>query len=190
MNDSTSILLYLGLLIVLLIGAGFFVLRQILRSRRIETTLARLQNKLRKEKGTAQEYYELGSLLLDKQMYVQGAAQLQKALKAAEAERKDLSEADQAEQDVNIALIYNALGFTYFIQEQYDLAIRQYKEALKLTPEYVVALNNLANTYEKKQLTAQALETYEEALRYEPDNVTAKRRAESLRKRFAPSTKS
>jgi tetratricopeptide (TPR) repeat protein len=85
-------------------------------------------------------------------------------------------------------LIYNALGYAYFVQEQYDLAIRQYKEAIKLSPGYVVALNNLANTYERKQLTNPALETYEEVLKYEPENSTAKRRAESLRKRVSPSS--
>lgn len=187
MTESTSVLIYLALLIVLLAAAGFFVFRQILISRRSDSALSRLQNKLSKEKGTAKEYYELGSLLLDKQLHAQGIAQLQKALKVSEAEGKKLAPQDQAEHNMNIALIYNALGYGYFVQEQYDLAIRQYKEALKLAPGYVVALNNLANTYERKQLTAQALGAYEEALKYEPDNATAKRRAESLRKRLAPS---
>ena len=66
------------------------------------------------------------------------------------------------------------MGYAYFAQEQYDLAIRQYKEALKCNPEYVIALNNLGNAYERKQLTAQALETYEQALTYDPKNSTAK----------------
>ena len=44
------------------------------------------------------------------------------------------------------------MGYAYFAQEQYDLAIRNYKEATKLYPEYVTALNNLANVYEKKQM--------------------------------------
>jgi tetratricopeptide (TPR) repeat protein len=74
------------------------------------------------------------------------------------------------------------LGYVYFAQEQYDLAIRQYKEALKLKPDYVVALNNLGHAYEKKKLTAQALEMYEAALKFAPNNATAKRRAESLRR--------
>ena len=39
----------------------------------------------------------------------------------------------------------------------------------------------------KKQMTAKALETYELALKAEPDNKTAKKRAESLRKRFVAS---
>jgi tetratricopeptide (TPR) repeat protein len=176
MNESSLPVIYLAILVVLLAGASFFVLRQIWRTRRVETTLSRLQSKLTKEKGSAKEYYELGGILLDKKLYTQAIAQFQKALKA-----KDL------EGDDNIALLYNALGFSYAAQEQYDLAIRQYKEALERLPGYVTALNNLAFAYEKKQLTAQALETYEQALKIEPKNSTAKRRSDSLRKRLAPS---
>lgn len=187
-QSSTSVLIYLLLLIVLLGLASVFIFRQVLRNRRSDSTLSRLQNKLKQEKGTALEYYELGSLLLDKKLYTQGINQLKQSLKVADDELKALEDDAQiAEQQANIALIYNALGFAYFVQEQYDLAIRQYKDALKLAPEYVIAWNNLANTYEKKQLTAQALEAYETALKYEPDNATAKRRAESLRKRFVAS---
>ncbi|MFE4105169.1 tetratricopeptide repeat protein [Almyronema epifaneia] len=173
MENSNFLLVYLSVLLVLLGVAAFFVLRQVLRTRRIETTLSRLQNKLTKEKGTAQEYYELGSLLLDKKLYTQAALYLQQAL-------KNLSTEEEAE---NAAIVYNALGFTYFAQEQYDLAIRHYKDALKIAPNYVTALNNLGHSYEQKQLTTQALEAYEAALKHEPNNPTAKRRAESLRKR-------
>lgn len=84
-------------------------------------------------------------------------------------------------------MLYNALGFSYFAQEQYDLAIRQYKEALKLDPSYVTAFNNLGHAYERKQLATQALEVYEQALTLDPNNSTAKRRAESLQKRVVQS---
>jgi tetratricopeptide (TPR) repeat protein len=177
MDDRLLPVIYLSILVVLLAVASWFLFRQILRTRRTETTLSRLQSKLSKEKGTAQEYYELGSILLDKRLYAQALAQFQKALKA-----KDLAD------DENIALIYNALGYTYTAQEQFDLAIKQYKEALDRKPDYPTALNNLGFAYEKKQLTAQALETYEETLKIDPQNGTAKRRSESLRRRLVPSS--
>ncbi|NJL46246.1 MAG: tetratricopeptide repeat protein [Leptolyngbyaceae cyanobacterium SM2_5_2] len=167
-----------SILLALLSVAAFFVLRQVLKTRRIEGTLSRLQAKLTKEKGTAQEYYELGSLLLDKKLYTQSALYLQQALKQIADDETE-----------NAALVYNALGYTYFAQEQYDLAIRNYKEALKLMPDYVTALNNLGHSYERKQLMNQALETYESALTLEPKNGTAKRRAESLRKRLVAAEK-
>ncbi|HIK43996.1 MAG TPA: tetratricopeptide repeat protein [Leptolyngbyaceae cyanobacterium M65_K2018_010] len=176
MENTNLLLTYLSVLLVLLSIAAFFVVRQVLKTRRIEGTLSRLQAKLTKEKGTAQEYYELGSLLLDKKLYTQAALYLQQALK----------QLDQGEGE-NAALVYNALGYAYFAQEQYDLAIRNYKEALKVAPDYVTALNNLGHSYERKQLMTQALETYESALALEPTNPTAKRRAESLKKRLVTS---
>ena len=159
---------------MLLGAAAFFVIRQVFKTRRIENTLSRLQAKLTKEKGTAQEYYELGSLLLDKKLYTQAGLYLQQAL-------KQIGE-DEA---LNAALIYNALGYVYFAQEQFDVAIRNYKEALKIAPDYVTAYNNLGHSYERKQLMNQALESYKTALEYEPSNSIAKRRAEYLRKRLA-----
>ncbi|MEL6350601.1 MAG: tetratricopeptide repeat protein [Cyanobacteria bacterium J06627_28] len=173
-ENGNYLVVYLGILLALLSVATFFVIRQVWVTRRTETTLSDLQTKLTKEKGSALEYYELGSLLLDKKLYAQALNYLKKAL-------KELDE-DEAE---NAVLVHNALGYTYFAQEQFDLAIRQYNEALKIRPDYVTALNNLAHSYERKQLMPQALEAYEKSLATEPSNQTAKRRAESLRKRMA-----
>jgi tetratricopeptide (TPR) repeat protein len=177
MNDSLLLVVYLSILVGLLAGVSWFLFRQIFKSRRVEGTMARLQNKLSQEKGTAKEHYELGSILLDKQLYKPAIDHFQKALKA-----KDLEGSE------NIAIIYNGLGFTYAAQEQYDLAIKQYKEALEVQPGYSTAWNNLGFAYEKKQLTAQALEAYDESLKSDPKNATAKRRAISLRKRLVPSS--
>jgi tetratricopeptide (TPR) repeat protein len=173
--ESYLPIVYISFLLGLLAIASVAIFRQVLKTRRIENALSRLQGKLSKEKGTALEYYELGSILLDKRLYVQAIAQFQKAIKLETLEGTEL------------AAVYNALGFTYFAQEQYDLAIRNYKEALKSSPEYVTALNNLGHAYERKQLATQALEMYEQALSYDANNATAKRRAESLKKRMVAS---
>ncbi|MGC9505095.1 tetratricopeptide repeat protein [Baaleninema sp.] len=171
--DSNLPLLYLSVLIGLLLISGWFILRQIFRTRRIEKTLSQLQKRVRGKDATAKDFYELGGLLLDKKLYSQAIVQLQKALKA-----KDL------EEEENKALVYNALGYAYAAQEQYDLAIRQYKEALDLLPEYITAWNNLGFSYEKKTLDAQALDAYEKVLKLDPNNKVAKKRSESLRKRL------
>jgi len=176
MNDQYLPILYLSILVLLLATASWFLFRQILKTRRTETTLSKLQNKLNQGKGSSKEHYELGSIFLDKRLYSQAVAQFQKALKA-----KDLEGAE------NEALVHNALGFAYAAQEQFDLAIKQYKEALDLFPDYPTALNNLGFVYEKKQLIPQALESYETALKIDAKNQTAKRRSESLKKRFVPS---
>ncbi len=167
-------ILYISLLLAILAAAAFFILRQVLKTGKVEKSLNQLQSKLSEQKGTAQEYFELGSIYLNKRVYAQAINLFQKALKS-----DDLPEMESA-------LVYNALGFAYFSQEQYDLAIRNYKEALKIDETYVTALNNLGHAYERKQLTTQALEVYQQVLAIEPQNQTAKRRAESLQKRVVP----
>lgn len=169
---------YISALLLILIVATVVVLKEVIKTRFSENTFSKLQNKIKDSKGTAEDYYQLGSLYLDKKLFVQSVNLFQKALKA-----------DKNLPAENEALIHNAMGYAYFAQEQYDLAIRKYKEALKLYPEYVIALNNLGNVYEKKQLIAQAVEVYETALQHDPDNKTAKRRAESLKKRLVSSDK-
>lgn len=175
MNENLPIA-YISALLIILVFAAVYILREVIRTRKQETTFSRLQEKLKKEKGTAEEYYELGSLYLDKKLFVQSVTLLQKALKA-----------DKKLPEQNQALIHNAMGYAYFAQEQYDIAIRQYKEALKLYPEYVIAYNNLGNVYEKKQMIIKAVETYKEALKHDPENQTAQQRVTSLEKRLVPS---
>ncbi|MEM7554433.1 MAG: tetratricopeptide repeat protein [Cyanobacteria bacterium P01_A01_bin.84] len=173
--SSNLATIYLSVLVAVLFFVVISVFRQILRTRKVEGSFSKLRNKLTKESGTAQEYYQLGSIYTEKKLYSQAITLFNKAIKAAEKEKEE----------VNIALIYNGLGYVYFAQEQHDLAIRNYKEAIKANPNYVTALNNLGHAYEKKKMTAQALSTYEDALKLEPKNVTAQRRVQSLRRLVA-----
>jgi tetratricopeptide (TPR) repeat protein len=175
MSETTLPVLYLAIFLVLLGASAWFIVRQVLRTRTTESRLTVLQRKLNKETGTSQEHYELASILLDKKLFSQAITCLQKSLKLAEDEVPE-----------NLALVYNALGFAYAAQDQFDLAIRNYKTALEQMPNYVTALNNLGFAYEQKQLTKQALDIYEQALKIEPNDDVAKRRAASLRKRFTP----
>ncbi len=175
--DGALPVLYLLILLILLSITAIFVILQITKTRKTESQLSKLKNKLTKEQGTVDEYYQLASIYVEKKLYVQGVELFQKALKLKDKENLE-----------NFPKVYNALGFAYFVQEQYDIAIRQYKEALKIDPNYVTAYNNLGHAYEKKKLTAQALEAYESALKYDSKNDTAKRRAESMRKRLTPSS--
>ncbi len=175
MNEVLPIV-YLSGIVIFLGGLGIFLLLQIIKARRTENRFYKLQEKLKDKKGSAEEYYELASLYLDKKLYVQAANLLQKGFKTGEKLEPE-----------NKALMYNALGFAYFSQEQVDLAIRHYKDAIKLYPDYVIALNNLANAYEKKQMIAQAVETYEKTLKNDSNNKIAKRLSELLRKRLVES---
>ncbi len=176
MNPDNLPVAYISALLAILIFAAIYILREVIKTRKQESTFSRLQKKLKNEKGTAEEYYELGSLYLDKKLFVQSISLLQKALKV-----------DKKLPVENKALIHNAMGYAYFAQEQYDIAIKQYKEALKLYPEYVIAFNNLGNVYEKKQMIIKAVETYKEALQYDPENKIATQRINSLEKRLVSS---
>lgn len=176
MNADFLPVVYVGTLLVLLAGVGVFLLRQIFQTRSQEKSLAELQEKFKESSGTPQEYYDLGSLFLKKKLYVRAAKIFEKVLKIKDVEPE------------NRALAYNALGYTYFAREQYDVAIRQYKEALKLNPGYTIAWNNLGKVYEQKSLTVQALEAYEKTLQIDPGDRIARNRAEALRKRVAPET--
>lgn len=169
--DSNLAIIYLSIFVGLLLLASASVFRQVFKSRKLESSMSRLRKKLTEEKGTSQEYYELASIYSEKKLFSQAITIFQKSIKAAEEEGEE-----------NVAYIYNGLGYAYFAQEQYDLAIRHYKEALKSKPDYVTALNNLGHAYERKKLNAQALQSYEEALKLQPTNTTAKRRSESLRR--------
>ena len=171
---ENSPIVYIAVLVVILIAAGISVLKEVIKTRKLEGALARLTEKLKDGDGTAAEHYELGSVYLDKKLFAQAIPQFQKAIKMRELEGAD------------VAAVYNALGYAHFAQEQYDLAVRHYKDALKNYPDYVIALNNLGHVYEKKSLTTKAIEAYDQSLAIEPTNETAKLRSESLKKRVAP----
>ncbi|NJM64297.1 MAG: tetratricopeptide repeat protein [Acaryochloris sp. RU_4_1] len=192
--DNNLAALYLGLFLVLLGFAAWFVFRQVFKTRKNELKISQLEAKFKKQAGTLEEYYELGSIYLRKKLYVQAVTQLKQALKMAETEINGETNADAEEEDIEtspvaepLAPLYNALGYAYFGQEQFDMAIRNYKEALKCKTNYLVAMNNLAHAYERKKLMKQALETYDEVLSQDPKNDTAKRRSRSLRKQVAVS---
>ena len=169
MMDSKLGLTYLGALVALLAGVIWLVIRQILKARSLENVITELQPKLQKEKGSPEDYYQLGSVYLRKKLYAQAIALFNKALK---------------EGGENNPEVYNALGYSYFSQQQYDLAIKNYKEAIALQEGYVTAINNLGHAYEKKKLLPQAIEMYSQVVKLDEKNENAKRRLTSLRKQI------
>jgi tetratricopeptide (TPR) repeat protein len=182
---SSLPLIYLTAFIALLAGSAVIVGKQVLKNRVLENDLGKLEKRVLADDCTAQEYYALASIYLDKRLFVQAVKLLQKALKnkstAAEGESIEANE---------FAPVHNALGYAYECQEQFDLAIRNYKEAIKQDPTYVTAMNNLGHAYEQKKLMSQALESYEQALALDPKNETADRRITSLRRRLVTTSNS
>jgi hypothetical protein len=67
--DSNLVVIYLSIFVSLLAFAGVSVFRQVFKTRKLENSLGKLKNKLTKEKGTAQEYYELASIYSEKKVF-------------------------------------------------------------------------------------------------------------------------
>ncbi|MCP9850267.1 tetratricopeptide repeat protein [Cyanobium sp. Morenito 9A2] len=167
---------YLLGLIVLLAGAAVVVGRQILRVRKDERALIRLEEKGKTGSSSSAELYELGSVQLRKRLYSQAAANLKLAAKRAEGEPAEAQ-----------AVIQNALGFALAAQSNYATAIKHYRSALRSKPNYPVALNNLAYALERQRQPDEAKSLYEKVLQLDGANKTARKRLQSLeRKRGVP----
>ena len=167
--DFTLPQAYLGGLLVLLSIAAVVVGRQILRVRRDEAALARLEAETRQGARSAADLYELSSVQLRKRLYNQAADTLKQASKRSSEEPAEAQ-----------ALIENALGFALAAQNNYSGAIRHYRAALRAKADYPVALNNLAFALEKQQKADEARATYEKVLELDSSNSTAQKRLKRL----------
>jgi len=165
---------YLIGLLLLLGTAAVLVARQILRVRRDESALARLEAQAKAGDKTAGDLYELASVQLRKRLYGQATENLKLAAKRASGEPSEAQ-----------ALIENALGFALAAQSNYNGAIKHYRAALRAKSDYPVALNNLAFALEKQQKSDEAKETYAKVLELDASNKTAKRRLKRLERTAA-----
>ena len=166
-------LLYLTVILCVLSILTLFIFKQIIDKQKIESELYELQKKIRSKTANEFDYYSLGVIYLSKKLFDQAIIHFSYALK--NWDKNDTT---------GLANLYNTVGFTYFESGQYDLSIYYYKQAINKSPEYTVALNNLAYSYEKKKLIPEAIETYKEVLNYDTTNSTAMERIEYLSKRF------
>ncbi|MDA0726572.1 MAG: tetratricopeptide repeat protein [Cyanobacteria bacterium] len=165
---------YLIGLLLLLGTAAVLVARQILRVRRDESALARLEAQAKAGDKSAGDLYELASVQLRKRLYGQATENLKLAAKRASGEPSEAQ-----------ALIENALGFALAAQSNYSGAIKHYRAALRAKSDYPVALNNLAFALEKQQKSDEAKETYAKVLELDAANKTAKRRLKRLERTAA-----
>ena len=165
---------YLIGLVLLLGTAAVLVARQILRVRRDESALARLEAQAKAGDKSAGDLYELASVQLRKRLYGQATENLKLAAKRASGEPSEAQ-----------ALIENALGFALAAQSNYNGAIKHYRAALRAKSDYPVALNNLAFALEKQQKSDEAKETYAKVLELDAANKTAKRRLKRLERTAA-----
>ena len=166
-------------LIFLLGVLSFFfltIIRQILQRQNAEKDLYELKKKVQTNQADYIDYYLLGTLYLSKKLFDQAILQFRYALKLWDKEDNN-----------GLTTLYNTLGFTYFKLEQYELAIYYYKESLKKTKDYIVALNNLGYAYEKQKMLPEAIEIYKETIKYDKSNNIAKDRVKIISRRLGNS---
>lgn len=89
-----------------------------------------------------------------------------------------------AENPKVLVIAYNNRGNAYTDKGQYDLAIQDYDESIKLNPNYAKAFNNRGVAYQKKGEYDRAIEDFDTAIKIDPDYATAfANRAETYRKK-------
>jgi tetratricopeptide (TPR) repeat protein len=78
-----------------------------------------------------------------------------------------------ADNEKVLAIIYNNRGNGYVGKGQYDLAIKDYEEAIKNDPEYAKPYNNRGVAYQKKAEYDLAVKDFNAALQLDPDYANA-----------------
>lgn len=73
----------------------------------------------------------------------------------------------------NRAIIHNNRGAAFYFLKQYDRAIRDYDEALRLHPQYAYAYNNRGLAYRDLTQYHRAVQDYSEAIKLNPGFVDA-----------------
>ncbi len=163
---------YLIGLSALLLIIAILVGRQVLRVRRDEIELIKLEKNENNASTDSAKLYELASVQLRKRLYPQAISNLKRSLKILNNEPEEAK-----------AIIENALGFALAAQENFKEAIDHYQKAIKAKSDYPVALNNLAYAKQKILEESEAYEIYKRVLKIDPKNKTANRQVKKIEKR-------
>jgi tetratricopeptide (TPR) repeat protein len=82
--------------------------------------------------------------------------------------------------------IIDSLGWLYFRQNKFDLAIKYLREAAALLPEDGTVAEHLGDVYARTGRWQEALEAYDRALKLTPDNEGLKKKVQELQKKKSP----
>ncbi|MFZ0773266.1 MAG: FG-GAP-like repeat-containing protein [Candidatus Sulfotelmatobacter sp.] len=117
---------------------------------------ASFQLALRDDPSSAEAYYGLGSAYLNQQKTAEARASFERAVKL------------HASYPDTLANAWNNLGLLATQEGRPDEAVRCFKEAVQLSPDHLIALNNLGNAYRLRKEWDKARVTFERALEASP----------------------
>jgi tetratricopeptide (TPR) repeat protein len=80
---------------------------------------------------------------------------------------------NQLHSDPHNGKISNAIGFCYYKMKNYPEAIKYYKKAIELTPDYPLSYNNLGVIYLQTEKYEQAEECFRKAIALDPVYIKA-----------------
>jgi tetratricopeptide (TPR) repeat protein len=163
--NSIFPLIYSSILFLSLTIICFYLVGLLKMTQAVEKQITRLETRLQTDERSADNFYKLGQIYLRKRIYDKAINFFRQSLKYWDANDK-----------IGLGSLYNTLGFTYFKLKEYEQAIYYYTQAIKLLPDYTLALTNLGLVYENKQMYKEAYNTYSNALKYECENKIAKTR--------------
>lgn len=116
---------------------------------------------LENEPYNAEAYYLLGTICLRKQLPTEARENFERALKLKPAYPETWLGA------------WNNLGMLAIQAGQSEAAIRDFEQAIRLSPDYSIALQNLGNVYREQGRWTEAQSTLERAVKLDPDDPEA-----------------
>jgi tetratricopeptide (TPR) repeat protein/peroxiredoxin len=127
----------------------------------MEQAAAAFQIALRDDPSSAEALYGIGSVYLDQQKTVQARESFERALKL------------RASYPDTLANSWNNLGLLAARAGRTEEAIGHFQGALRLSPDHMIALDNLGSAYRQQKHWDDARKTYERALAINPDDAEA-----------------
>jgi len=116
---------------------------------------------LRDDPTSAEALYGIGSVYLEQQKTVEARESFERALKL------------RATYPDTLANSWNNLGLLAGRESRASEAIGCFQEALKLSPDHLIALDNLGSVYRQLKRWDDARKTYQRALEINPDDAEA-----------------
>ena len=155
-------LLYSFILFFTIVVICLYLIGQLRMTQKVEKCISILENKLKTNQQSSDNLYKLGQIYLRKNFYEKAITLFRQSLTNWNINDK-----------IGLGSLYNTLGFTYFKLKQYEYAKYYYLQAVKLLPDYTLALTNLGLLYEINKMYFEAYKTYGVVLNYERNNKIA-----------------